>query len=144
MKALFRINCGHWSASVGKVKPGTFHDPNITLGAQFYFDRVRLIRYGYCPEFKHLARKRRSGPVPVTAYAELFGFSLSEPDREDFRFLLSAADALCDWVQQGGSVEGWCQGQGLRPVRVWKVPQDRTRPGPLAVHVKDKVFVLSP
>lgn len=144
MKALFRISGGRWSATVGRFKPGSFGDDAITLGVVFHCDGVKIICYGFNTSFEDLVGTRRRDAGPVVAYAELFEFSLSTPDREDLRRLVSAVDALCVSIQQGGSAEEWCKRQGLRPVREPRVARGRTRAGRLVIRVKGRTFVLSP
>jgi hypothetical protein len=144
MRALFRISGGRWSATVSKFKPGSFGDDDITLGVVFHCDGEKIICYGFNTSFKDLAGTRRRDAGPVVAYAELFEFSLSKSDREDLRRLVSAVDALCVSVHQGGSAEGWCKRQGLRPVREPKLARGRMRPGRLLIRVKGRTFVLSP
>lgn len=143
MKALFRISGWRWSATVGKYKPGSFGDDRITLGAVFHCDGERIICYGFGTSFRGLAGTGPRNAGPVVAYAELFEFSFSKSDHEELRRLVSALDALCASVQQGGSAEGWCKRQGLRPVRQGKVGGGRTRPRRLLIRVKGKAFVLS-
>jgi hypothetical protein len=143
MRALFRISGGRWSATVGKYKPGSFGDDGITLGAVFHCDGERIICYGFSTSFKDLVGTRRRDAGPVVAYAELFEFSFSKSDHEELRRLVSALDALCATVQQGGSAEAWCKRQGLRPVRQGRGGGGRTRPGRLLIRVKGKTLVLS-
>jgi hypothetical protein len=143
MKALFRVSGGRWSATVGRFKPGSFGDDDITLGVVFHYNRVKIICYGFNTSFKELAGTRRRDAGPVVAYAELFEFSLSKSDRDDLRRMVSALDALCASIEQGGSAEEWCKRQGLRPVREPRVARGRTRPGRLVIRVKGKRFVLS-
>jgi hypothetical protein len=142
MKALFRISGGRWSATVGNFKPGSFGDDAITLGAVFRCEGERVVCYGFARSFKELAGTRRGGAGPVVAYAELLEFSFARSEHEDLRRLVSALDALCASVQQGGSAEGWCKRQGLRPIRARRGSRGRTRPGQLRIRIKGKTFVL--
>jgi hypothetical protein len=144
MIVLFRIGSARWSATVSKVRRGTFQKYDIALGVAFHCDGEPITRYGFCASFKDVAGKCEKDAGPVAAYAELFGFSLSKADLESLRCLVFTTNALCECVQQGGSVEGWCKRQGQRPSRERKAPRRRTRPSPLVVQVKEQMFVLSP
>jgi hypothetical protein len=141
MKALLRVSGGRWSATVGNFKRGSFGDEDITLGVEFHCDGEPIVCNGFSMSIKDVAAKRRRAAGKVVAYADLFGFSLSKLDREDLRWLVATADALCVSIQQGGSAEGWCTRQGLRAVR--ELARGRPRPGRLVIHVRDKTFVLS-
>ncbi len=144
MTALFRISGGRWFVVVKKVELGTFEEADRVLGVEISCDSEQVIRFGFCPAGKHAEDSNGNGPAMVLAYAELFGFDLSDVDLWDLLYLVAATDALCQYLHDGGSVERWCAAQGLRPLRDKKVRRRPSRRSRLVIQTKEWMFILPP
>jgi hypothetical protein len=118
---------------VRKAKPGTFEGVNITLGSRNLLRRRR----------NHLLRLLPGIQAPCPEKPEPLGFTLSKLNHENLWLLVFAAGELCDCLEQGGSVDKWYKSLELRPIHERKIPLNGNRPGPLAIHVKEKRFALS-
>jgi hypothetical protein len=120
------VNCyfvyGRWVAVVKKVKPGTCGARKACYGGRVFTSCKPFARFHYCSleRARWNGRDTPCGPESLKAlkaYAEsLLGTGLSAEEVEDLDFVLHAAEDFCLHRLDGGTIKGWFEGRGLKPL----------------------------